>query len=442
MTQKLLLQSAHGGLRDITDENMDTNTDTNLDINTDTNTDKKKKRPEMELYLHIPFCVQKCGYCDFLSFAGMPEDVHTLYAAQMIKEIDSVCTEYKDCPVTSIFIGGGTPSAINPVRIQQILEQVYKSFRVCPDAEITIECNPATLDAAKLRTYQSAGINRLSLGMQSADDRELRMLGRIHTYEQFVQNYELARKLGYENINIDIISSLPGQKTEDYERTLEKVIGLLPEHISAYSLMIEEGTPFYEKYGQSVRLREQGKEQKLLPSEEEDRQMYVLTKELLQSAGYDRYEISNYAREGYLCRHNCGYWMRKNYRGIGLGAASLAGNERFSNTRNLEEYLSFDFAAGGSGGRSSVRDSVRKNIQYLSTNDQMEEFMFLGLRMMRGVSSERFFRQFSRTLEDVYQKVLEKQLRQRLISKTPDGYCLTDAGIDVSNYVMAQYLFS
>ena len=386
----------------------------------------------MGLYLHIPFCARKCQYCDFLS-APAPEHVRQAYVEQMGREIHMLAGEYADYPVTTIFAGGGTPSVLSAAQMRFLFGELSACFHVLPGAEVTAECNPGTVDERKLSAYRESGINRLSFGLQSADETELRLLGRIHDFGQFAANFELARRMGFGNLNVDIMSALPGQTPGTYEKTVEKVLALRPEHISAYSLIIEEGTPFYSRYADAAGLRDQGKEQQLLPSEEEERRMYVRTKELLEGAGYQRYEISNYAREGFACRHNTAYWTRENYLGIGLGAASLIENVRFSNTPDLKEYLEADFSKAPG---TSVRGKNR-----LDEKAQMEEFLFLGLRMMRGVSADAFQKQFHRTLEDVYGNVLEAQMREKLLQKTGSGYCLTDFGVDVSNYVMAQYLF-
>lgn len=386
---------------------------------------------ELEVYVHIPFCVSKCNYCDFLS-APASENIRNAYVDQLLLEIRAAGLAYKNVSVTSVFIGGGTPSVLPAVQIQRIFRQLSDSFYIRKNAEITIECNPGTMDAKKLEVYKQAGVNRLSIGLQSANPQELRLLGRVHTFEQFVQNYELARKFGFNNINIDVISSLPGQKIDTYAQTLQKVTALKPEHISAYSLIIEEGTLFFERYGQAEALRQRGKKQRQLPSEEDERQMYELTKKLFKQNGYERYEISNYALPGYECRHNAGYWLRKNYIGIGLGASSCVDNIRFSNITDLDQYLKRNVSD------LSCLCSAREE---LSISAQMEEFMFLGLRMMCGVSAEKFQKQFSYTIEEVYGHVLNKQLNEKLMKKTPDGYCLTDYGIDVSNYVMSEYLF-
>lgn len=386
---------------------------------------------EMEVYVHIPFCVSKCNYCDFLSVPAS-ENIQNAYVDQLLLEIRAAGLAYKNNFVTSVFIGGGTPSVLPAAQMQRIWNQLNDSFYIRRNAEMTIECNPGTMDARKLEVYQQAGVNRLSIGLQSADPKELRLLGRIHTFEQFLQNYELAREFGFDNINIDIISSLPGQKIDTYEQTLRKVTALKPEHISAYSLMIEEGTPFFEHYGQAEALRQKGNKQSQLPSEEEERQMYELTKKLLKQSGYERYEISNYALPGHACRHNTGYWLRKNYIGIGLGASSCVENIRFSNITDLNEYLKLDISD------LSCLCSVREE---LSISAQMEEFMFLGLRMMCGVSTKKFQKQFSYPIEEVYGHVINKQLKEKLIRKTLEGYCLTEYGIDVSNYVMSEYIF-
>lgn len=386
---------------------------------------------ELELYVHIPFCVKKCSYCDFLS-APAAESVRQSYTDQLQKEIRAAGPLYNDDLVISVFVGGGTPSVLTPSQMQRLFGQLRSSFHIRNDAEITVECNPGTMDAQKLKIYREAGVNRLSIGLQSAVHKELQLLGRIHTFEQFLQNYSMARDLGFQNINVDIMSGLPGQKPSDYEQTLKKVTALQPEHISAYSLIIEEGTPFYERYGQAELLRQKGKKQCLLPSEEEERSMYEITKQLLASAGYDRYEISNYAVKGFECRHNTGYWLRKNYLGVGLGAASLTDNMRFANTNDLSRYLQADLTVAGGASEGKKE---------LSIWEQMEEFMFLGLRMMRGVSMEEFQKQFSRPMQDVYNEVLSRQLQEELIKKTKEGYALTDYGIDISNYVMSQYLF-
>lgn len=379
----------------------------------------------LELYVHIPFCVRKCEYCDFLS-APAGADTQQEYVRNLLLEIEQKGVRCTDYEVTTIFFGGGTPSILKAGWIADILNAIHRNFKVRKDAEITIECNPGTLTFEKISIYKSAGINRISVGLQSASDAELRELGRIHTYEDFLKSYDLIRKKGFSNVNIDLMAALPGQTLKSYEQTLRRVLALKPEHISAYSLIIEEGTPFYEKYEADELLREKGEKPQMLPSEETERLMYERTKELLLAHGYERYEISNYARRGYACRHNIGYWRRENYLGFGLGSASLLENERFHNTTDLTDYLGGDYLA--------------YEQEKLDKKSQMEEFMFLGLRMTEGISTECFRQTFGLTVELVYGPVLEQQIADQLLRKEDGRIFLTERGLDVSNYVMAQFL--
>lgn len=375
---------------------------------------------ELELYFHIPFCIQKCLYCDFLS-APAEEGIKQKYMKALLTETVGSAFRYMDFKVTTIFIGGGTPSVVPEDMIECLLAAVRENYQVAQDAEVTIEVNPGTVDARKLLGYRHAGVNRLSIGMQSADNKELAALGRIHTWEQSVDTYREARKAGFTNINVDIISSLPGQDISGYRKTLEKVLALepLPEHISAYSLIVEEGTPFYDSY-------EKG--QLKLPDEDADREMYHETKCILAQKGYDRYEISNYAQKGYKCRHNCGYWQRKDYVGFGIGAASLVGNVRFQNSADLERYLANPL-------------ECREEIQVLGKQEQMEEFMFLGLRMTEGIDKRKFEHLFGCTLEEIYGDVIRKNTGDGLLQEIyGNRIALTDRGMDLSNYVMAQFL--
>lgn len=379
----------------------------------------------LELYVHIPFCVRKCDYCDFLS-APAGADTQQEYVRKLLSEIEQKgvrCTEYE---VTTIFFGGGTPSILKAGWIADVLDAIYRNFQVRADAEITVECNPGTLSLEKLSIYKNAGVDRISIGLQSAENAELEKLGRIHTYEDFLRSYDLIRKTGFCNVNVDIMSALPGQTLQSYEQTLRRVLALRPEHISAYSLIIEEGTPFYEKYESDALLRERGEEPRLLPSEEIERMMYERTKELLLQQGYERYEISNYAKKGYACRHNIGYWRRENYLGLGLGSASLMENERFHNTTELADYLGGDFEP--------------YETERLDKKSQMEEFMFLGLRMTDGIRRENFEQIFGLPVEIVYGSVLEQQIAEKLLKKEEGRIFLTERGLDVSNYVMAQFL--
>lgn len=366
----------------------------------------------LELYIHIPFCVKKCRYCDFLS-APAGEMERQEYIEQLCGQIRSYHNLAEEYHITSIFLGGGTPSILEAGQIRTIFDAVRGTFPVDSDAEITIEINPGTVDRIKLISYRRAGINRLSIGLQSVHDQELKMLGRIHTFQEFQETFSLAREQGFDNINVDLMSGIPFQTLEGWENTLKKTAELGPEHISAYSLIIEEGTPFYEKYGEGERAEARRKRE--LPDEDTERMMYQLTKDILEEYGYHRYEISNYAKDGYECRHNLGYWNRDEYLGIGTGAASLMNNQRWIQGEEPE---------------------------LLSIENQMEEYMFLGLRKMKGVSATGFYQSFGQSIQEVYGDVLHKLLQEKLIEVSGDQIRLTERGIDISNYVMSEFLFS
>lgn len=406
----------------------------------------------LELYIHTPFCVKKCAYCDFLSF---PADTNTQiqYVHALLNEIRFYGERMGGYQVPTIYIGGGTPSWLEPELLIAIMDQVYNSFHVREDAEVSIECNPGTVTTAKLEAYRRAGINRLSIGLQSANNEELKVLGRIHTYEQFLKTYELARNAGYNNINIDLMSGLPRQSAESFADTLQKIIRLKPEHISSYSLIIEKGTPFYEKYKFDMVRQEAGMKTEELPTEDDTYKMLKLTQRVLAKAGYDRYEISNFAKPGYACRHNVGYWTRENYLGLGLGAASLVDNVRYSNTRELYEYMELchelsilppEAFAPEEGMAAPERNWFGSNLHteasVVSRKGQMEEFMFLGLRMTDGISRNEFERNFGMPIEAAYVQVLPELQAQGLIEKREGRIYLTDRGMDVANYVMAQFL--
>lgn len=383
---------------------------------------------ELELYLHIPFCVRKCDYCDFLSMPAN-EELRRHYVDCLMEEIKqkaALCHEYQ---VISVFFGGGTPSILPGVQIWELMEVLRSCFQICEDAEVTVECNPGTLTRQKLIYYKMAGVNRLSIGLQSANNQELQRLGRIHTYEEFLDSFGQARAMGFKNINVDLMSALPGQKQEDWINTLNKVLAVRPEHISAYSLMVEEGTPFYERYGEDERRREQGEPPLYLPSEEMEREMYLSTQELMRNKGYIRYEISNYAFPGRECRHNIGYWKLTPYLGLGLGSSSFLEEVRFSNTKDLKTYLS--------GENFSQEDCA---YVFLDKRQRMEEFMFLGLRMMEGISRSVFQQMFGIKLEAVYGNVLEQLQQQGLLKQQEGRVALTEAGISVSNYVLSEFL--
>lgn len=376
---------------------------------------KNNKTASMEIYIHIPFCAKKCEYCDFLSGpAGGKEQ--RAYVQALLKEIRAA-EEGQGRSVSSIFIGGGTPSLLKEDLLGSILNEIYKKFNLEPGAEISIEVNPGTVSSKKLEAYRRMGINRLSIGLQSTDDRELKTLGRLHNYAQFLETYQAAGNAGFDNINIDLMSALPDQTYEGWVANLRRTAELSPAHISAYSLIIEEGTPFS--------MRELN-----LPDEETEYRMYEDTAAILEEYGYEQYEISNYAKKGRRCRHNVGYWTRCDYLGLGLGAASLWGKKRFSNTADMEEYLR----------NSAFPGRIRLMEPVLSREDEMAEFMFLGLRMTEGVSEAAFRQGFGVEMREIYGEVLKKYTGMELLEEKDGRIFLTRKGIHVSNSVMSDFL--
>lgn len=373
----------------------------------------------MELYLHMPFCVRKCAYCDFLSFPSGAK-TQRMYAKRLMEDIGVMGKRYGEIPVETIFIGGGTPSVPDSGLIVEIMEHVRHAFHVADGAEISMEANPGTVTREKLTDYRKAGINRLSFGLQSANDRELKLLGRIHTWAEFLESFTLARECGFANLNIDLMSALPGQTCESWKETLSRVTDLDPEHISAYSLIIEEGTPFGERYGS-----EEGR--KLLPDEDSEREMYHETKRFLKDCGYERYEISNYAKPGRECRHNIGYWTGVPYLGLGLGASSYLDGCRFTVNPDMKQYL-------------EEKPGMFTDIGKLTKKDMEEEFFYVGLRMTAGVSLSEFERRFGISAKEVYPGLMETFVKEKAARFEGDRFVLTDYGLDVSNYIMAQFL--
>ena len=385
---------------------------------------KRKDMRKLSLYVHIPFCVQKCRYCDFLSYQASVQEKEE-YVKLLMQEIVLQAPLYRQHQVISVFFGGGTPSVLDGEIIDKILCKLKEAFVFESNPEITIEVNPGTVTEEKLKIFFAAGVNRLSIGLQSANDEELRCLGRIHDYKTFLETYEWARKTGFQNINIDLMSAIPGQSEQSYRETLMKVLALQPEHISAYSLILEEGTWFYDHQKELV-----------FPTEDEDRAFYELTGEMLSHKGYHRYEISNYAREGYECLHNKVYWKRGDYLGLGLGAASMVEEVRWNNKRIMEEYKKAVI-----DNKVSQRTDLGENVEHLTKEEQMEEFMFLGLRLTEGVRKSDFKQKFGIPMETVYGEVLEKMQQEGLLVVEESVY-LTAYGMDVSNYVMAQFLLN
>ena len=398
-------------------------------------------RKKLSIYIHIPFCVKKCVYCDFLSFgADDPQinrsgAVRKAYVQSICRELLSYKSISKDYIVKTIFIGGGTPSILLPGEIMNILATLRSIFKVDEEAEITIEVNPGTLTAIKAAEYLAAGINRMSIGLQSAHNDELAMLGRIHTYEQFLTSYQTARDAGFRNINVDLISAIPGQTLYSYLDTLERVLKCRPEHISSYSLIVEEGTPL-------------AGDQKLLsklPDEETDREMYEATGKVLEMSGYKRYEISNYAKPGYECRHNIVYWTMDEYIGIGIGAASFFNGRRYSNTSDIKQYVDtmeevFEKRSIDEAYRIPELLSIRHIDETVDIDTLMEEYVIFGLRMTRGISAADFYERFGHSLYDVYGDIIRGYVASGHMKDEKGMVCFTRKGIDVSNRILVDFL--
>lgn len=381
------------------------------------------------IYVHIPFCVKKCDYCDFLSFSS-DESVIRQYIDAVIKEIKAEEFLEKTTEVDTIFFGGGTPSLIKSEYICEVLQALRDSFSIQEGAEITIEANPGTLDGDKLAVYREIGINRVSMGVQSFVDKELRLLGRIHDRNQAVKSYELIRNYGFDNINIDLISHLPGQSIAEVNENLSYIKSLEPEHVSVYNLIVEPDTPFFEKYG-----NESG--QKLLPNENLSEAIDIAYWEELRSLGYNRYEISNFSKDNCECAHNLGYWERKPYRGYGLGAASLIknmGEYRFSAERRMQDYLE------AAEKRLRDRNNAEEPLNKLTVSEAMEEFMFLGLRKVEGVKSQEFLLAFDQNIMDVYGGIIDKYTRLNLMIRDDEGVRLNNKGLTLSNIILSDFL--
>lgn len=382
-----------------------------------------KKNKEFGIYVHIPFCVKKCAYCDFLSGPSDEKTIQAYFDALQL-EIESYVV--RDQKVRTIYFGGGTPSSVNPGYIEDVIEKIKNQFVLVDKKaiEITIETNPKTVDEEKWKKYKAMGINRVSMGLQSSHAKELNLLGRIHSYEDFLEGYWGAKEAGFDNLSVDVMSALPGQTLAAYRETLEKVLTLEPQHISSYSLIVEEGTPFFDLYGEG------SKGQVLLPDEQLDREMYQLTNVLLEEHGYHRYEISNYAREGYESKHNSSYWTRIPYLGFGLGASSFWKGKRYHNVTTMEKYLKV----------AGCEETRIEDVEIISKEGSMEEFMFLGLRMTKGISRKEFYEKFGIEIEAVYGRVIDKLVKQRALVVEKDWIRLTEYGLDVSNAVLSKFL--
>ena len=376
---------------------------------------------ELGIYIHIPFCKQKCFYCDFCSFANKNE-MQGKYVETVINEIKNI-THKEKYTVTTIYLGGGTPSILNPDYIKNILQEIKSSFEILDDAEITIEINPGTVNEEKLKKYKEYGINRLSIGLQSANDKILKKIGRIHDYKQFEETFFYARKCGFKNINVDLMIGLPTQAVEDVKQTFEKIIQKNPEHMSVYSLIIEEGT-IIEKLINENKLQ--------LPDEETERIMYWTVVNELKENGYNQYEISNFSKKTYESKHNTNCWKQKQYIGLGTSAHSYLNKKRYSNTNNIEEYI-----------KNIQENNISKNItihEEQTEESTMNEYMLLGLRMIQGININEFKQKFKIDPTIKYKEILEKLQKENLIQITKTSIKLTKQGIDFGNIVWEEFI--
>jgi putative oxygen-independent coproporphyrinogen III oxidase len=383
---------------------------------------------QLELYIHIPFCARKCNYCDFLSFPVNAKE-HDAYINRLCQEITLSAPSAAAYEISTIFIGGGTPSILEPKCISRIIYTIRRHYSVRKNAEITIELNPASTLRYKFASYRDSGINRISIGLQSANNTELKTLGRLHIFEDFLKCYQDARMEGFQNINIDLMNEIPGQTTASWRKTLRNVLMLKPEHVSIYNLIVEEGTVFQ---------RMQAAGTLSLPSEDEDVAMDEITKELTNRYGYRRYEVSNYAKPGYECRHNYGYWSNVPYLGFGLGASSYFNGIRWSNIRDYRAYLDMDLPEDAAHG--FVR--LHQNMQILSRENQMEEFMFLGLRRIEGISELEFIRRFSVDIHTVFGRQLEQYTQNGLLIHENYHYRFSEHGMNVSNAILSDFFLT
>ncbi len=375
---------------------------------------------ELGIYIHIPFCKSKCIYCDFISFANK-EKIIEKYIECLKKETKS--KEENDCIIDTIYIGGGTPSFIDSKYIKEIVETIKSKFKIKQEAEITIEVNPGTVNEAKLKDYKRTGINRISIGLQSTNNKTLKQIGRIHTYEEFLNTYNLARNVGYKNINVDLMLALPNQTLEEMEESVKKVIELNPEHISIYSLILEEGTKM-EELVNNKKIK--------LPSEELERKMYWNIKDKLEQNGYIHYEISNFSKEGFESKHNTNCWSQKEYLGFGLAAHSYINNKRFCNIKNIEEYI-----------KNIENNNIKSNIQICEIQNEEEkkkEYMLLNLRKIKGVDIQKFKNNFVDNPIYLYHKELKKLVKQELIEVDFNNIKLTNKGLDLANLVWEEFI--
>ncbi len=372
---------------------------------------------ELGIYIHVPFCVQKCRYCDFCSFEKSEQSTRKDYVDALCNELVQASERAKGRTVDTVFFGGGTPSLLSLDEIHKISHTLHKYYSVTQDAEITLEMNPATANREKLRALREMGINRLSIGVQSSHDSELALLGRIHTYSDFLHGYDDARACGFDNINADVMYGIPDQTSDSFCATLSSIAGLGVEHISAYGLKIEQGTPFYFE-----------RDTLRLPSEDEEYEMYQLCAEMLSRSGYSHYEISNYAKDTRQCRHNLKYWRGQEYLGFGISAYSYFDSKRYGNASDLDGYIS-------SEGKPCTVD-----VECLDECEREREYIMLRLRLREGVSDENFCSEFGVRFSEKYDSVLNKFLNSEYMESADGRYFLTDKGMYVSNSILAELL--
>lgn len=385
------------------------------------------------LYIHIPFCAKKCNYCDFLS-ARYDEQTIDKYFAALYKQIDIESDRIRD-GVASIYIGGGTPSFVDDKYIARLMEKLFLQFSIAKNAEITIEVNPASAIEGKLGRYIASGINRLSFGLQSTDEGHLKSLGRIHNMQDFLSAYEGARAAGFDNINIDLIYALPGQSLGEYEQDLQRIVELSPEHISAYSLIIEENTVFYDMYYRDLLRKEGGERTLQLCDEDVELQMLRLTGELLTANNYKHYEISNYAKEGFYSEHNCRYWNRGDYLGLGLGAASLIDGRRFSAIKDIYEYINIL-----NNKDRKILSDIYEDVTILSPEDEIGEALMLGLRLTKGVNVDKINQLYDTDISDIYREQIYRWTSKGLLRLDDGRLFLTQKGLELANIVMKDFI--
>ncbi len=373
---------------------------------------------ELGIYIHIPFCVRKCFYCDFVSYAKK-ESVQKKYIEALQKEILNWKKSNKDVKIKTIYIGGGTPSCIDSKFITEILNLI----NIKNAEEITIEVNPGTVNKEKLYDYKNAGINRLSIGLQSTNNELLKKIGRIHNYEQFLETYKMAREVGFNNINVDLMIGLPGQTMDDLKTSLEDIINLNPEHISVYSLILEDETPLKKMIENNI-LK--------LPEEDLERQMYWYTKDFLKINGYNHYEISNFAKQGFYSKHNLDCWEQKEYIGFGISAHSYIDRKRFGNISNLDNYIKNCIEGGFDKNRIIEEEQDKK--------DEMKEYMILGLRKINGISIQKFENKFNENPIVLFKRELNKLFNEGLIIIDGDIIRLSNKGLDFANIVWEEFI--